>query len=354
VLRHLDDPIPHELPPTFRDDVLRRAFQLRRRRRVTASAAVVALVVLGVAGASLAWVAKRDQDIQRVQLAPGVLAEEVPSTPVDIVLVGTDAVGNFPTDAQPPYEGGRADAVMLVRLDAANGTLRILSFPRDLVDPRTGGRLTDTLLGHDPAAVVDSVHLMIPIPIHHYIALDFQGFAALVDELGGVDLNLSAVVSDAQTGLALPAGCSHVSGMNALALVRARHLVVNGVEDPSADLGRTQRQQAFVTAVFGRLHELATDPLALDRYARILADHAVLDDKLDLGHLIELGRQFRNIDPAKVAALTLPSTPISINGAALLESTSSGRDIARQFLFGDDSSAPTGDPTTVPVTISAC
>src|SRR2546423_5657786 len=97
---------------------------------------------------------------------------------------------------------------MFARLDPVAHTLRVLSFPRDLQDPRTGLRLTDVLVGHNAPAITDSVHLMLELPIHHYIKVDFDGFRAMVDEMGGVRINSSASIVDVMTGLSLPAGCS--------------------------------------------------------------------------------------------------------------------------------------------------
>lgn len=325
MLQHLDDPDPFDASPALRAGVQRRAAQLRRRR-VSFASVVAIVVVFGFATASFAWVRMRDDNIQRVHLADGTLTDVAPSEPVDIVLVGSDSVST-------EMGGPRADVVMLVRLDPAAGSLHILSFPRDLIDPRTGGRMADVLVGHDAAAVVDSVHLLVSVPIHHYIQLDFQGFVALVNEMGGVRLDVSAPIADRFTGLSLPAGCSQLDGTTALGLVRSRHLEVDGVADPTSDLGRTTREQAFITAALTQLSSSATDPLTLDRYARILGDHAVLDDKLDFTHLVALGRELRNVAPNAIESFTLPSTPATQNGAAVLISSAADADMARRFLI---------------------
>jgi anionic cell wall polymer biosynthesis LytR-Cps2A-Psr (LCP) family protein len=179
---------------------------------------------------------------------------------------------------------------------------------------------------------------------------------ALVDELGGVRLNVSAPVSDQFTGLSLPSGCSQLDGDTALGFVRSRHLVVNGVDDPTGDLGRIGREEAFVAVALSQLSNAATDPVALDRYADILGDHALLDDTLDFTHLVALARELHGVDPAAIESLAFPSTPAIKDGAAVLTSTAADADAARRFLI--DGTRPTSlippRPEVPPLTITGC
>ena len=137
--------------------------------------------------------------------------------------------------------------------------------------------------------------------------------------------------------------------------MRARHLVVDGVDDPRGDLGRTERQQAFVAAALAQLGNAATAPLSLDRYARILGDHAVVDDTLDFSHLIALAKQLRNVDPANVSALTFPSSSSTLNGANVLTASAADVDLARQFLLNGTTDQTSGQTPIGPsLTITPC
>ena len=209
---------------------------------------------------------------------------------------------------------------------------------RDLIDPQTNQRIAETMQ-KGPQAVVDSVHQLIPIPINHYIALDFTGFVDLVDQLGGVHISFSTPVVDQLTGLSLPAGCSTLDGHDALALVRSRHLEnpETAQQDPTGDFGRIQRQEAFIQAVLRQLHDAPADPLALDRYARILGDHGQVDSSLDLTHLIDLARELKNVDPSKVDARILV---IELNNGGTVSPAPYASDAARAFL--EDGTPPPG------------
>lgn len=127
-----------------------------------------------------------------------------------------------------------------------------------------------------------------------YVEVTFEGFAELVDELGGLLLAVNQPVRDQSTGLTLDqADCVTIDGATLLALVRARHLEVltpNGTwaADPSSDFGRIARAQVLMTAALAALADAGTAPADLDRYSRILADHARLDSGLTLNRLVEL------------------------------------------------------------------
>ena len=65
------------------------------------------------------------------------------------------------------------------------------------------------------------------IPIQHFVELNFETFANVVDALGGVKMYFPMPVFDAYSGLNQVArtGCIQLNGTQALQVVRARHLV---------------------------------------------------------------------------------------------------------------------------------
>ena len=80
-----------------------------------------------------------------------------------------------------------------------------------------------------------------------YAAVDFSGFANVVQALGGLRIYLDAPARDEMSGLDLPqAGCVELDGSQALAYVRSRYLesfeTGRWTSDPTSDLGRIQRQ----------------------------------------------------------------------------------------------------------------
>jgi LCP family protein required for cell wall assembly len=190
-----------------------------RRHRVWLGLGAV-LVILGCMSADAAVLAGR---IDRV-------AVQFPEGPGDTwVLIGEDSravlppgasVAAFGSEEQVP--GSRADVVLVVH--TVGERTAVLSVPRDVFLPNADmpGRLA--LSWRDgPQSMVDAL-CGLGIAADHLVAVDMAGFAAVVDAVGGVDVDLPAPVRDPAAGLELrSAGLQHLDGATALALVRSRH-----------------------------------------------------------------------------------------------------------------------------------
>jgi LCP family protein required for cell wall assembly len=189
------------------------------RRRAWLCVAGV-LVILGCLAIDVAVLAGR---IDRV-------AVQFPEGPGETwVLIGEDSRAELPAGASPAtfgtaeqVPGSRADVVLVVHTIGERTT--VLSVPRDVVVPDADrpGRLTLSWL-HGPQSTVDAL-CGLGIAADHLVAIDLAGFAAVVDAVGGVDLDVPAPVRDPAAGLELrSAGVQHLDGATALALVRSRH-----------------------------------------------------------------------------------------------------------------------------------
>ena len=105
------------------------------------------------------------------------------------------------------------------------------------------------------------------IPVHRYMEVDFVSFAGLVDGLGGVTVDFENPAFDPKSGLNVTqSGPVELDGDQALAYVRSRTYteVINGEQqvEPTGDLGRIERQQKFLRAVFSKLSD-TKNPFAL-------------------------------------------------------------------------------------------
>ncbi len=110
-----------------------------------------------------------------------------------------------------------------------------------------------------------SVGLYLGLEINNVGWVDLQGFAALVDAMGGVDLCLPGTLEDpeyggptweGQRGVVLEAGCQHYDGPHALAFARVRKgtmTMPDGTVIIQNDFLRAERQQEFLLAVQQRL-----------------------------------------------------------------------------------------------------
>jgi len=107
-----------------------------------------------------------------------------------------------------------------------------------------------------------------------------------------------------------------LDGSQALAFVRSRTYIetIDGVErtDPTADLGRVQRQQQFLRAVLDKVGA-TRNPFKLVSIANSLVDGLRIDDDMTLFDALGLLRRMSSLDPQPQ---TLPTTPFVTSGGA--------------------------------------
>jgi polyisoprenyl-teichoic acid--peptidoglycan teichoic acid transferase len=154
------------------------------------------------------------------------------------------------TDARPGEVIGNADVLMLCSLDQGHKRIELLSIPRDtkiLYGLGRSGKINSVMQqgGHEEA--VQTISQLLSVPIDNFVLVHFSGIVQLVDALGGVDIDVQKRMytrtGDKQYGIInLQPGKQHLNGEQALGFVRYRH-------DELGDIGRTQRQQAFMKAV---------------------------------------------------------------------------------------------------------
>jgi LCP family protein required for cell wall assembly len=93
---------------------------------------------------------------------------------------------------------------------------------------------------------------LLGIPIEHYVEVDFEGFKAVIDELGGVEVNVDRklVYDDPtdDTHINLEPGLQLLNGEQALGYVRHRH-DNRGLKYYSNDFDRSRRQQEVIKAL---------------------------------------------------------------------------------------------------------
>ncbi len=239
-----------------------------------------------------------------------------PAPPVgafNVLLVGEDAQGG----------GQRADTMIVARVDPGTGRAALLSIPYDYFAPIVGGggpnKISDAL-AHGPADMVATVEQDLGIRIQHYVQINFQGVASMVNALGGVRLRFPYPSRDSMSGLSVPrAGCVTLHGTQALALVRSRFFSYyeGGYwqYDGSGAFGRIKRQQAFLRATVQRVKaSLLGNPLQLNRFVSTAVKDVTVDKGLGVGTLLQLAAAFRGLGSGTLATFTLPTQIVNNDG----------------------------------------
>jgi LCP family protein required for cell wall assembly len=240
------------------------------------------------------------------------------------LIVGSDTADVL-QPGDPGYDparpgGQRSDTMLILRFEG--GEARIMSIPRDLwatiADTGDVGKINGAYNG-GPSRLIRTIEDNLDISIQRYLEVDFVSFAGVVDGLGGITINFEHPAFDTNTGLNVTeAGPVELNGEQALAYVRSRHYteIIDGeeVEDPRADLGRIERQQAFMFTVFAKLGD-ARNPIALARVASNVADGLRVDDDMTLFDAMRFAWRLRGLTPSPVV---LPTEPDG-NGLALAD-----------------------------------
>jgi LCP family protein required for cell wall assembly len=289
---------------------------MRRRLLVGCSLLLVFLVVATTAG--YGYVHYRFGQIRSVDV-PG-LHKAGGGRPFNLLVVGSDSRESLDAKDGNRYGdvgGQRNDTTLVIRVEPNRKRVSMLSIPRDLVVPIAGtgaeNRINAALTG-GPGELVKTIEQNFDIPIHHYVLIDFDGFRAIVNALGGIDVRFPYPSRDFKSGLDVSeAGCHHLGGGQALALARSRYFSyqLDGVwhSDPWADLGRIRRQQAFLQAlVKAALDKGLTNPVRANAFVGSLVHEVTKDKSMRVNEVIRTGAAFRSFRPSKLATYTIPVT----------------------------------------------
>ena len=159
------------------------------------------------------------------------------------------------SDRREGEEQSRSDTLMVAFVDLDQKQIRLLSMPRDtyVTIPTTGEQ---TKINHSYAyggvdLVKQTLESNFGIKCDYYMDVDFQGFIDVIDALGGITLDVPRDMYYPDEGIDLTAGVQDLDGSKALQFCRFR-------SDGQGDLGRIDRQQAFLVAMKEKMFSAGT------------------------------------------------------------------------------------------------
>jgi LCP family protein required for cell wall assembly len=257
-------------------------------------ALAVAIGLLFVAGLGGVWAEGPTAfEIHKVDEGHFVPA---PTAPVFLLAVGIDG--------RPGLEGDRGDALHLIGVNPAAGAATILDIPRDsFVDIPGHGRskINDGYFLGGPALQVETVERLTGVDVAFVLVTRFDGFQAMVNELGGVDVDVPLAMNDHFSGARFPQGRVHMDGAAALAFARNRHI-------PDGDLRRTQHQGQLILSALAKLRAEQPGATGALRSLAVLVRHTQVEG-VGLAELYRLGRLGLSVDPARVRNVVVPGSP---------------------------------------------
>jgi len=205
-------------------------------------------------------------------------------------------------------DNGGSDTNILLSVDGKNKTLNAVSLPRDtLIDVDWNvKKLNSAYNVGGTARLRQEVSRMLGIPVDFYITVDLDGFAALVDAIGGVtfdvpvDMNYDDPTQDLH--IHFRKGEQYLTGEEALKVVRFRHNN-DGTGYGTEDIGRIGTQQKFLLTVAKQMLS-NLDLKAIQSYASVFMEYVKTD--LTVGNLVWIGEIALNAGMENIQFYTLP------------------------------------------------
>ncbi len=213
--------------------------------------------------------------------------------PVSFYVFGVDTVGYTEVDK------GRSDMLKLISIDTQERTIKSISVLRDTKAP---------IVGHDPQKInaafmyggaplaMATLNLNFGLEIGDYIMINFSGLVILVDDIGGIDLEITEdeayeinwhdgdYVGDGRQLNSIPveAGMAHLDGSQTLAYCRTRKI--------DNDFFRSGRQNKAIAAIIEKIKAMPKTeyPKLIDQFFQSVTTNLSLEDithlmALDLG-----------------------------------------------------------------------
>ncbi len=264
-----------------------------RRFEVSVAAVLIAAITLmhaGVAAGTWAWyqasVSIDQNDIFAVgSPSPGASTPTPTPTPYWATGDPSWSVTPAPTPTAEPtrapdpnritflvvgldFTSGRdhslTDTLMIVSLDTVTHEAALISVPRDTTSFPLywGGSVANTFklntflnmvtqkrlnAPDEPIVALEKeIGFLVGIPVNYYAAVDMDGFAKVIDAVGGVDVYNPHAINDPATGIILAAGPAHLNGVEAVLYARSR-------ENGGSDYIRANRQQGMLVSLKSKL-----------------------------------------------------------------------------------------------------
>ncbi len=283
-------------------------------RRLLALAAVIGV---GFGCVSPARPAPGHAAIEVVKVEEGRF-RPLPGKPVFVLVIGQDA---RPGEAQ-----SRGDALHLIGINPAAGKATILNIPRDTWTDIPGRGLDKINAGNyygGPALQARAVSALVGVDIPIVLTTGFQGLADMVDDLGGVNVDVPVPMNDPLSGAVFPAGTVRMDGGAALAFSRNRHL-------SGGDFTRTQDQGILILAGLSKLRDSAPTAANTLKWMAVFTKYARFDG-VGLGDLYRLGRLALSIDPKDVRNVTMPGTTGSAANQSVVFATAGAAGLFADF-----------------------
>lgn len=251
--------------------------------------------------------------------APGVfeVLASVSDRPQNVLVVGIDR--------RPEVTGSRADTIMLARVYPDTGEVRLVSIPRDLlveVEPGVESKINAAYSHNGISGTIDAVENFSNVYVDHYAVVDFKGFEAIVNALGGLEIDIEEGQVPSHWEVKDEAQVLH--GHRALGYARYRGT-------SGGDLDRIKRQQEVLAALRSKVLRLRSAE-KLPEITRAVVENVETD--MSPAQAASLGKSMAQHGPNGLMTSTqLKGTPDTLpdGSQVLIPDEAANEHILREF-----------------------
>src|SRR6201996_2133411 len=307
------------------------------------SVATVAAAALAMTGGAYQWSTSKNHRLNTISAldmgSKDIVDPNAQFGDEDFLIVGMDsrAGANSTMDVGTTEDAGgaRSDTIMLVNIPANRKRVVAVSFPRDLAitpiqceawnpdtfeygpiydsDTKKWGpknvytetKLNSTFSFGGPKCLVKEIQKLSGLSINRFIAVDFAGFAKMVDALGGVEVCSTTPLKDYELGTVLAhSGRQLIDAKTALNYVRARNVTTEN----NGDYGRIKRQQLFLSSLLRSL--ISKDTFfslnKLNNVVNLFINDSYVDN-VQTKDLVDLGQSVQGVSAGRITFVTIPT-----------------------------------------------
>ncbi|MEQ7124589.1 LCP family protein [Actinopolymorpha sp. B11F2] len=239
---------------------------------------------------------------------------------VNILLAGSDArtdddsgtTGQGKGDAWKSG-GQRSDTIMILHITGDRKSAYLISLPRDSwveIPGRGNNKINAAYSFGGPPLYIQTVEKLTGLRIDHLAVIDWAGFKALTDALGGVQMTFDDDTRFA-SGKYYNAGTHTLSGEEALDYVRERKTLQRG------DFDRMARQQNFLRSLMRQTLSNGTisNPLKLGRALDAITQNLSVDEEFTTKAMRDLALDMRSLRASSVTFMTAPTKGTGMEGS---------------------------------------
>ena len=219
--------------------------------------------------------------------------------------------------------GASTDTIMVGRLDVKEGSLNVISVPRDtLVNVSWALKKVNTVMVYeegDPEKFVNTLSSILGFKVDCYAFVNIKAVEKMVDAIGGVNYNVRRdMIYDDPTQdlhIHIPAGYQHLDGKQAVQVLRYR-VGNNNTGYPNGDLGRINTQHDFLKSLASQMLKLGNIP-NLSTAIEIFEEYVTTN--LSTNNIAFFIREFLKLDEENIYFGMVPGEGIAVRGGSYYE-----------------------------------